>query len=280
MPVYDLSYRHWDGALRSSGWRWWVITQAGLRLLLASRKFTILVFACWVPFFIQAFIVYLSLVREVTMGFSIGPAFFRNAFTLQAFPLVLVTVYAGSGLIANDLAANALPIYFSKPITRRDYVLGKLGIIAACTAAVYLMPVLLLFIFAAGVSPSLDFLGNNLWLLAPILGYGVLVVAVTSLFILALSALTRSSRIVGVTFLALVISSGWIGTILSLMLGTDQVLVFSISHDIARLADAFFGEESNLSSLHWSLAAGALVLVAAFSAWILARRIKPVEVVA
>ena len=40
-----------------------------------------------------------------------------------------VTVYVGAGLIANDRRANALQIYLSKPLTRAEYIFGKLAIL-------------------------------------------------------------------------------------------------------------------------------------------------------
>ena len=154
MPIYDLSYRHWDGDLRGPGWRWWVIAEAGVRLLLSRKKFLFVLMAAWMPFSIQAFMVYLMLVQGQSLGFSLGAGFFQQAFWIQLFPLILVTIYAGSGLIASDLAANALPLYFSKPITRMDYVLGKLAVIATFLILVFLAPVLILFLFAVGVAPE------------------------------------------------------------------------------------------------------------------------------
>ena len=38
-------------------------------------------------------------------------------------------VYVGAGLIANDRRANALQIYLSKPLTRAEYIFGKLAIL-------------------------------------------------------------------------------------------------------------------------------------------------------
>ena len=198
MPIYDLSYRHWEGSLLGAGRRWLVIAEAGIRLLLSYKKFVFLLMLAWVPFFVQAFMLYMIMVKGVSMGFEIGPKTFQLAFNWQTFPLILVTIYAGSGLIASDLAANALPLYFAKPITRRDYILGKLAIIGFFLTLVFILPVLLLFVFAVGVSPDMTFIKENYWVLLPILGYGALVVGLTSVFIVALSSTSRSGRVVGV----------------------------------------------------------------------------------
>ncbi|MFQ5670342.1 MAG: hypothetical protein ACE5HD_07475 [Acidobacteriota bacterium] len=279
MPIYDLSYRHWEGPLGAAGWRWRVIAEAGIRLLVGQRRFVFLLMLSWMPFFIQAFTLYLMLVKGTSLGFSVGPAFFQNAFNVQMFPLVLVTIYAGSGLIAGDLAANALPLYFAKPITRLDYVAGKFAVIAAFLGLVFLLPVLFLFLFAAGVSPDLTFLRENYWVFFSILGYGLLVVFMTSLFILGLSCTSHSGRAVGVAFIAAVIFSSMMGRMLSLILRTDQVLAVSLAHNLTRLSAAFFRQPSSLQ-LHWAVSLGVAALLVAWSGWMLSRRIRPVEVVA
>jgi ABC-2 type transport system permease protein len=279
MPIYDLSYRHWEGSLHGPERRWRVIAEAGIRLLLSYKLFVFLLMLAWIPFFIQAFMLYMIMVKGANLGFTLGAGFFQSAYYVQFFPLVLVTIYAGSGLIASDLAANALPLYFSKPITRLDYIAGKFGVIAAFLALVFLAPVLLLFLFAVGVSPDLTFVQENYWVLFSIIGYGLFVVAVTSVFILALSSTSRSGRTVGVAFIAIVIFSGMMGTILSLFLRSGQILALSVWQNLVRLSDFFFMQQSGLR-LHWLTSLIVAALVVAWSLWTLFRRIRPVEVVA
>ena len=49
-----------------------------------------------------------------------------------------ITVYVGAGLIANDRRANALQIYLSKPLTRAEYIVGKLAMLLDVPAARHL----------------------------------------------------------------------------------------------------------------------------------------------
>ncbi len=46
----------------------------------------------------------------------------------------------GPNLISQDLRFNAIPLYFSRPVRRFDYFLGKLGVIATFLAAVSIVP--------------------------------------------------------------------------------------------------------------------------------------------
>jgi ABC-2 type transport system permease protein len=51
-------------------------------------------------------------------------------FSWQAMPAFFVAVIVGPSLIAADLANGALPLYLGRPVDRRDYVLGKLAVLA------------------------------------------------------------------------------------------------------------------------------------------------------
>ena len=61
--------------------------------------------------------------------------FGRSAFTIfcrRSLDLSMVLVLlVGPNLVSQDLRYNALPLYFSRPLRRIDYFLGKLGVIMA-----------------------------------------------------------------------------------------------------------------------------------------------------
>ena len=55
---------------------------------------------------------------------------------------LLLTIFGGAGLVANDLRTGAIVMYLARPLTRRDYVLGKLGVTLLLNLAVTLVPAL------------------------------------------------------------------------------------------------------------------------------------------
>src|SRR5581483_9498926 len=68
-----------------------------------------------------------------------GPKAYRSAVWTMAFHLffgietffsMLLVLTVGPDLVSQDLRFNAMPLYFSRPIRRLDYFLGKLGVIA------------------------------------------------------------------------------------------------------------------------------------------------------
>ncbi|PYV09666.1 MAG: hypothetical protein DMG07_22665, partial [Acidobacteria bacterium] len=126
MPIHDLSYRHWSGEWTSHPYRWWVITRQGIRLLAAKKWFLGLMILSALPFVVRSVILYLVTVVGNLPMVRVNAKFFLDFLNQQTSFVLPIAVFAGSGLIASDLKANALQIYLSKPITRRDYLLGKL----------------------------------------------------------------------------------------------------------------------------------------------------------
>ena len=67
---------------------------------------------------------------------------------------MILVLLVGPGLISQDLRFNALPLYFSRPLRRFDYFLGKLGVIGFFLGAVAIVPAVVAYVL--GVVFSLD----------------------------------------------------------------------------------------------------------------------------
>ena len=67
----------------------------------------------------------------------------------------LVAAVAGPPLVANDLRTRTFLIYFARPVSRLDYVIGKTGVLVVLLALVTLLPSLMLYILSILFSPSL-----------------------------------------------------------------------------------------------------------------------------
>ena len=93
--------------------------------------------------------------------FGVNPHMFRSFLDQQSVFVFFMSVWAGAGLIANDRRANALQIYLAKPLTRTEYILGKLSVLLAFLLSVTLVPGLLLLIMQVAFSGSFAFLTQN-----------------------------------------------------------------------------------------------------------------------
>ncbi len=280
MPIHDLTYRHWSGEWTSHPYRWWVITRQGIRLLTQKKRFLVLMFLSAIPFVVRAVMIYISTMIPANAQFlKVTPKFFEDFLSQQMwFFTFAITIYAGAGLIANDLKANALQIYLSKPITRRDYVIGKLGVLVFFLTLPTLIPALLLFLIAVLFQPTLDFLKQNYWVAGSITVYSVLIIFTYALVMLALSSLSRSSRFAGINFAAVLFFSQILYAILHEMLRSTWVAWISLANNVTQIGDLLFRNRPQYDSAAWLSLVVLLALISA-CAWLVHRRVQAVEVV-
>jgi len=279
MPIHDLSYRHWKGEWTSHPYRWWVITRQGIRLLARRRWFIVLMILSAIPFVVRGAMLYFASVAGKNLPFvRIDPKFFADFLSQQMFFTFLIAIYAGAGLIAHDLKANALQIYFSKPITRRDYMIGKLGVLAYFLALPTLVPGLLLFLLAVLFDSDLTFLQQYYWVPLSITAFSIVIVLAFATMILMLSSLTHSSRFAGINFAAVFLFSHILCGILGMILRTKQLAWVSFSNNLELIGDMIFRLTPRHTSPLWATVLVIAAIIAG-GAWIIHRRVQAVEVV-
>jgi ABC-2 type transport system permease protein len=236
MPIFDQGYQHWQGPLSKHGWRWLTIARHGFRVQMKSIIVRLLILSAWLPaLFLVAFLALWGLVEQknqTIMGFlqflplpilqepkayrqAIWTVAFSNFFFVQMYCILILVIVAGPGLISRDLRFNALPLYFARPLTRLDYFVGKLGVIAALVATVAIGPAV--FAYFVGVIFSLDVgvAKDTYPVLLGSLAYGLVITLSAGTLMLALSSLTRRSLYVGIAFAGIWLISGTVGTIMT-----------------------------------------------------------------
>src|SRR5919106_288155 len=163
MPIHDQGYRRYGGTRAPRGRGWIVITRAGLRTMIAKRAFLGLLLVAWFPFFVRAVQIYAATNLPQAAFLAPTPETFRQFLDQQQIFVFVITVYVGAGLIANDRRANALQIYLSKPLTRAEYVFGKLAILATFLLLATWVPAIVLLIVQIAFAGNFTFLTNNLF---------------------------------------------------------------------------------------------------------------------
>ncbi len=121
---------------------------------------------------------------------------------LQLFWVMVVVARVGPGLIANDVKARALPIYFARPITPLTYLLGKWMVAAIFIGLVTLVPNLVALILGVLLTGGLQTWGQTLGLGSDLLVCGTGIMVFGGILILTLSSKTSDSRYVAVGWLA------------------------------------------------------------------------------
>src|SRR5437016_8856836 len=198
MPIHDQGYRRYGGSKAAVGQGWVVIARAGIRGMCAKRAFLGLMLFAWLPFFVRAVQFYAAVNLPQAQLLAPTAETFRQFLDQQDTFVFFVAVYVGAGLIANDRRANALQIYLSKPLSRAEYVFGKLTILMTFLLLVTWVPAIVLLILQMSFAGNFTFLKKNIFLFPAITVVAFVEVLLVATTMLALSSLSNSSRYVGI----------------------------------------------------------------------------------
>lgn len=278
MPIHDQGYQRYSGD-RTRRRAWWVIARTGLMDRLRERRFLALLLFAWSPFLVHAVQLYLGATVIRAAFFAATEETFHAFLSQQRLFVFFITIYAGAGLIASDRQSNALQIYLSKPITRRDYIGGKVLTLALFLALVTWVPAMLLLLLQVLFSGSLDFVLGHPRLVPAITLASALQVTIAVMTMVALSSLSRSRRFAAMLYAGLVIFAGALDGVLEATTGNPAWVLISPQNTLLLIIDAIFGaapEHPALLALGTASVAGLM----AACAFILERRVRAVDVVA
>ena len=262
-----------------------VLPRYAWRRLYEQRLVVLLTMAAFIWPLLCAGFIYLTNHAELLQGLDsdfrkfiqVNGTFFAIFMYVQAGCAVFLAALAGPGLIAPDLANNALPLYFSRPLTRWSYALSRLTVIVGMLSVVTWVPGLLLFALQVG-------LAGGWWLLANwTLGAGMVVGFLLWLLVLSLVAMASSAyvkwRIVaGAISLAVFFILAGVSEMINQVFRVDWGHVLDPAWSVNRVwctllsVDPPDGPGAVASLL--SLALFVLLLVA-----VIERKLRPVEVV-
>lgn len=244
MASLNNGYTRWSGESTGIWQRRWVITQTGLSLCFKQKVLRAIIFLVFSTTLFQLAIILFA--GQLTSPDSRLIVFFGNAFGEDAlraangmaswvllypevvvdglfrvvfFQLAYTSTFASffaialfiAKLITHDIASQAIVIYNSKALTRFDYFLGKLGIVAIILSLIWIVPVLFLWVVGNLVSPDWSFFIHSFKALLRALLVAVVAIVSLSFLSMALSALARKTSFAVSLWIMLWIFSGLIG---------------------------------------------------------------------
>ena len=228
MSVHKRSYRTYTGPITPLRSRFLVIARYGFADVWQSRTTIVLAILCLIPVIVSLGSIYIlnSETARVLLGMQgaslmrIDERFFFQLLMAQCWLALLPAAWIGPRLISQDLSHNALPIILSRPITRREYVLGKLLVLWGMLSALTWVPLLLLFFFQAKASPT-PWLASHWFIGTGMFTGSIIWIVLLSLLALALSAWVKW-RIVatGLVFGAIFVSAGF-GTVFNAVMRSN-----------------------------------------------------------
>jgi ABC-2 type transport system permease protein len=240
MPIFDQGYQHWSGKLSGHAGRWLAITWHGVRIGFKNRWMRWLLLGAWTPALALAGVLCAWGLLErnsdlITPFVGILKSWFGpesiddpRAYRLDVWTIcfhfflqvelwlsLLMILVVGPTLISQDLRFNAFPLYFSRPLRRIDYVLGKLGVIMVFLAMILIVPCIVAYILGLLFSLDITILKDTFGLLIAAVLYGLVIVVSGGVLMLALSSLSRNSRYVGLFWLALLMIGAMLAHVLA-----------------------------------------------------------------
>lgn len=280
MPIYEQAYRKYEARASLRTVRFWPITREALGLILAKRAFIGLLIAAWIPFVVRVVQIYVvTRFPEANRVLPVDGRLFGEFLNQQIIFTVFLSIFGGAGLIANDLRTGAILVYLSRPLTRRDYVLGKLGVLMALNLAVTVVPGLFLYLIGLGLAPE-QFLKWDLFWIGPAIGLQALVIALSvSLLVLAVSALSKSARVAGLAFVGLFIGLEIVRGVLVGIADRPEAHVLSLQNDLRVVGNLVFGITERGLVVPPAYPPLVLVAVALGCLAVLRARVRAVEIV-
>jgi ABC-2 type transport system permease protein len=267
MPIFDQGYQHWQGQLTGHAWRWLTITLHGVRAQFRNRWTRIALFVAMSPAFALAAVLVLwglieqqsEVIRPLLNILRLPPEIagdpkaFRAAiwtlsyyffFRVETFFAMIVVLLVGPNLISQDLRFNAMPLYFSRPLRRFDYFMGKLGIIGFFLGAVVIVPAVIAHLL--GFFFSLDFgvLMDTGRLLGASIAYGLVIVLSAGMLMLAISSLSRKSLYVALMWFGLWLISAHLALALGGTVRGEWCPLVSYTGNLQRVGGALLDTRS------------------------------------
>jgi hypothetical protein len=310
VPIYDLGYRGWQGRLVPEAGRFWAITTTGIRLAWQSKLLRRLLLVAWLPtaYVAVGLFMYEQLQLADPRSQRAAQEVLENLIPVnplalsrhgvwswllsiflrypQGVIMVLVVGLIAPPLVAQDVRTRAFLLYFSRPVARAEYVLGKMAVLWAYLALITMVPALFLYWLGVFLSPQLSVVGHTWDLPLRILAASAVLMIPTAALALAVSSLTSESRYATFAWFA-IWAIGWVtyavveARTVSFPAGyrtpeqaalVQRVSLASLYHTVGRVQHWIFGLEGGFTKV--SAAAIELTAITVISLAVVFRRVS------
>jgi len=189
----------------------------------------------------------------------------------------VLTAFTGPGLISPDIANGALPLYFCRPFSRAEYVLGKVSVLAILLSEMTWIPGLVLFAVQASLAGS-AWTWDHLWIAGSLILSSLIWIAILSLLATALSAWVKWRIVAGALLLAVLFFGAGFAQAINAVMRTQSGYFLNIGYLMATVWTALFridAEPSMSSAEAWI----ALLIYCGICLALLVRKIRAYEVI-
>lgn len=286
MAIHDQNYVRYNGPLREGG-GWWAITTMTLRLALSALRTKIILLLLWVMPLIMAvgiMIEYAVRGQAAQIAEQAAPGPGAALFFLQStfFSLAILFIAAGCSVVSDDLRHRTFQLYFSRPLARWEYGLGKFLALFILGSFVSLVPALMLGPLRLSFFARTEFFNAMAVQTGLTLLMTTVCLAMLSAVVLGLSSLTRRTGYVVLSFIGVLLVPLILHAIVSIATGgADIAGLWSLPGNFMMISEILLNPEMRAEyTVPWW--APVLILLAVTGACVgaLVRRIARLEGVA
>lgn len=286
MAVYKRTYKAYTGALTPEWSRFLILPRYAWKTLFQQRFVTIFYVLCFFYPALCALAIYLNnnlgfLAQYIPIPkeglFEVSGRFFLYYTNIQGLLAFILTAFIGPGLISPDLANGGLPLYFCRPFSRTEYVVGKMIVIGGLLSKIMWIPALGLWALQAALAGG-NWWHDNLWLAGAIFASSAVWILLITFLALALSAWVRWRIVAGALLLVVFFLFAGLGQAVNAILRTDKGSLLDPGRNLEYITMELFRRElPEAASFEESMAAVAFMIACCI--WLLARKVRANEVV-
>jgi ABC-2 type transport system permease protein len=284
MAVYRRTYASYAGALTPEWSRWLVLFRYARRNLFRSKFLTAFFVVCFFPPLVFLALIYLannlSFLQQIgaPSGFlTIDNRFFFYFINIQGWLAFVLTAFAGPGLISGDLANGALPLYFCRPFSRSEYVLGKASVLVILLSQITWVPGVILFVVQATLAGP-RWAWDNLWIAGSLIASSLIWIAILSLLAMALSAWVKWRIVAGALLLAMLFFGAGFAEAINAVLRIESGHLVNLAYLMTTVWNSLFRMDSDraFSAVE---AVTALLVYCGVCLGLLMRKVRAYEVI-
>ena len=284
MAVYRRNYKPYSGALTAAWSRCFVLFRYSRRRLFQSKFLTALFVICFFYPLACLLLIYLahsaSFLQEIGVPagvLTIDNKFFFNFMSAQGVFAFLLTAFAGPGLISPDLANGALPLYFCRPFSRAEYVLGKSSVLVILLSQITWVPGLVLFVMQASLAGT-SWTWSHLWIAGSLVASSLIWIAILSLLAMALSAWVKWRIVAGALLLGVMFFGTGFGEAINAVMRTQSGHFFNLAYLMNTVWNGLFRVDAR-HAIPITQAWVALLVYCAICLGLLMRKVRAYEVI-
>ena len=284
MAVYRRTYTSYSGSLTPAWSRCLVLFRYSRKNLFRSKLQTALFVLCFFYPLLCLGAIYLAHNLSVLESFGandrmlrIDNRFFFTFMNVQGVLAFVLTAFTGPGLISPDIANGALPLYFCRPFSRAEYVLGKASVLAIVLSQITWIPGLVLFVVQSSLAGP-EWTWQHLWIAGSLVLSSVIWIAILSLLAMALSAWVKWRIVAGALLLAVLFFGAGFGQAINGVMRTQAGHFIDIVYLMATVWNSLFRIDSE-RSMSSAEACIALLIYCGVCLMLLVRKVRAYEVV-